>query len=187
MQAVSDEQLVQWITAGDASCLGTLFERHHQALFNFMVQMTQNPSLAEDLVQESFMRVLKAAHTFRGDASFRSWLFNIARNHFYDCLRKDKRLQPLEDMDPPSTAANDSDPATQFEEIEKKVQFQAAMSRLPKKQREIIWLGRFELDSFEQLGEALGCSSGTARVRMHRAVKQLKQQLSVVLEEVTHA
>jgi len=186
MQAVTDDQLMQWIAAGDASCLGTLFERHHQALFNFMLQMTHNRSLSEDLVQESFMRVLKSAHTFRGEASFRSWLFNISRNRFYDHLRKDKRLQRFEESEPSAIGEIETDPAAEFESMEKQTQFQTAMARLPEKQREIIWLGRFELDSFEELGDALGCSAGAARVRMHRAVRQLKTQLSAVMEEVVH-
>ncbi len=187
MKAVSDQQLVQWIADGDASCLGTLFERHHMALYNFMLQMTHNRMLSEDLVQESFMRVLKSARTFRGDASFRCWLFNIARNRFYDHLRKNNRLQPFDESELESPTELEGDPATEFEGFERQAQFQQAMARLPAKQREIIWLGRFELDNFEELGQALGCTAGTARVRMHRAVQQLKDQLSVVMEEPIHA
>ena len=95
MQAVSDEQLIEWIARGDRSCLGTLFERHHRALFNFVFQMTRNAALAEDLVQETFLRMLKAAGSFRGDGSFKSWMFHIARNQVYDHLRREKRIEPL--------------------------------------------------------------------------------------------
>src|SRR5215510_3202963 len=67
MQAVTDEQLIGWVADGDASCLGTLFERHHRDVYRFCLQMTRNKTMSEDLVQEVFLRVLKRASTFRGD------------------------------------------------------------------------------------------------------------------------
>lgn len=55
MKAVTDEQLIHWVAAGDASCLGTLFERHHRSVYQFCLQMTRNPAHAEDVVQEVFL------------------------------------------------------------------------------------------------------------------------------------
>lgn len=187
MQAVSDEQLIQWIVDGDTSCLGTLFERHHVALYNFMLQMTRNKALSEDLVQETFLRVLKSARTFRAEASFRCWLFNIARNQFYDHLRKNKRLVPMIDDQLDQQAHPDADPEQQLKDWQRGDQFQRALAMLPDASREVIWLGRFELDSFDELGRALDCSAATARVRMHRAVALLKKTLGQLNEEPAHA
>ena len=66
MQAVSDEQLIEWVAGGDASCLGTLFERHHRALYQFCLQIVRQRALAEDVVQDTFMKVLKKA-TLKGE------------------------------------------------------------------------------------------------------------------------
>ncbi len=186
MQTVSDEQLVQWVAAGDSSCLGTLFERHHIGLYNFLLQMTGNPALSEDLVQEAFMRVLKAAKGFRAEASFRSWLFNIARNALYDYLRKHKRIEPLHD-DGTDLVTEEAGPADQFAGDERDEKFVAAFSGLSEADREVIWLGRFVLDSFDELGRALDCSAATARVRMHRAVTRLKNLLQHTDEISAHA
>ncbi len=91
MQAVSDEQLIEWVANGDASCLGTLFERYHTSVYQFCLRMTRNPGYAEDVTQEVFLRVLKKAGSFRHEGTFKGWLFNIARNITLDYLRKQKR------------------------------------------------------------------------------------------------
>ena len=67
MQAVSDEQLIRWVADGDASCLGTLFERHHRGVYRYCLHMTRSGSISEDLVQDVFLKVLKRASTFRAD------------------------------------------------------------------------------------------------------------------------
>ena len=83
MQAVSDEQLIRWVAQGDVSCVGTLFERHHKGVFRYCLQITKDKELSEDLVQEVFMKVLRKAKTYRGEGSFKAWLFNMARNVGY--------------------------------------------------------------------------------------------------------
>ena len=67
MQAVSDEQLIEWVANGDSSCLGTLFERYHSSIYQFCLRMTRNPGYAEDITQEVFLRVLKKARSFRNE------------------------------------------------------------------------------------------------------------------------
>ena len=86
MQAVSDEQLIRWVAEGDASCLGTLFERHQKGLYNYALQLTRSPALSEDLVQELFLKLLKKASSFRGESSFKAWAYHILRNLNFDQL-----------------------------------------------------------------------------------------------------
>ena len=175
MQAVSDEQLIEWVAGGDASCLGTLFERHHRGVYQFCLQMTRNSAQADDVVQELFMKVLKKAGSFRNEGTFKGWLYNIARNAALDNIRKTKRhggTTPLDSytesllVDHRSAEQVATDRQT-FSVLEK------AMAMLPAQFQEVIWLGRFEFNSFEELAQALGCKTGTARVRMHRAMQKL--------------
>ena len=77
---VTDETLMEAVRNGDLAKLGILFERHHRALFDFLVRMTGSASTAEDLVQDVFVRVLKYRATWRGEGRFDTWLFRIARN-----------------------------------------------------------------------------------------------------------
>ena len=175
MQAVSDEQLIEWVANGDSSCLGTLFERHHRGVYQFCLQMTRNPQSAEDVVQEVFMNVLRKAHTFRHESTFKAWLFNVARNATLGYLRKNKRhaqMTPLDDHTESTlvdyhTAEHAAAGAQKINTLQK------ALARLPGHFQEIIWLGRFEFATFEELAQTLGCKTGTARVRMHRAMQQL--------------
>ncbi len=175
MQAVSDEQLIQWVAAGDASCLGTLFERHHRGVYQFCLQMTRQPAQAEDLVQEVFMKILRRAGTFRREGTFKGWMFNIARNATLDSLRKYKRdagTTNVEDVaDKVLVDHRSAEQAASGQEALGTLK--TALAQLPAHYQEVIWLGRFEFNSFEELAQALGCKTGTARVRMHRAMQKL--------------
>ena len=172
MQAVSDEQLIQWIAGGDSSCLGTLFERHHRGVYQYCLQLTRQRELSEDLVQEVFLKVLRKASSFRGDGSFKAWMFNIARNVTFDHLRKMKRVTTMENQ--ANEQLIDHRSAEQVAAGKENADLVAqALAGLPAATREVIWLGRFVFDKYEELGKALGCNTATARVRMHRAMKQL--------------
>jgi RNA polymerase sigma-70 factor (ECF subfamily) len=182
MRAVSDEQLIEWVANGDASCLGTLFERHHQGVFRYCRQIARDNTLAEDIVQEVFIKVLRKARSFRNEGSFKAWLFNITRNVSLDHLRKVKRLgytEPFEESNDPSLVDHRSaeQAASGAEDISL---LSRALARLPVAAQDVIWLGRFEFSSFEELAQALGCKTGTARVRMYRAMQQLNTEYTSI-------
>ena len=175
MKAVTDEQLIQWVADGDSSCLATLFERHHRGVYQFVLQIIRHRTQSEDLVQDVFLKILRKAKTFRGEGSFKAWMFNIARNVALDHLRKNKR-QNNESLDDDMMDQHLADhrSAEQAAAGSQKMQLvMQALARLPAAAQEVIWLGRFEFDNYEELGQALACNAGTARVRMHRAMALL--------------
>jgi RNA polymerase sigma-70 factor (ECF subfamily) len=175
MQAVSDEQLIQWVADGDASCLGTLFERHHRGLYQYCLQLTRSSPLSEDLVQEVFLKLLKKASSFRGEGSCKAWIFNIARNVTFDHLRKAERQTEVD------SGTRESDERLvdhrSMEQVAAGKQnlhlVEQALAEIPATAREVIWLGRFVFEDYADLAQALGCSASAARVRMHRAMQQL--------------
>jgi RNA polymerase sigma-70 factor (ECF subfamily) len=175
MRAVTDEQLIQWVADGDTSCLATLFERHHKAVYQFCLQMTRQPDRSEDLVQDVFIRILRKAGSFRGEGLFKAWMFNIARNITLDHIRKAKRQdsEPLDDemFNPELT---DHRSAEQSAAGKQKMNLvMEAIALLPEAAQQVIWLGRFQFETYDELGQALGCKTGAARVRMHRAMALL--------------
>ena len=182
MQAVSDEQLVEWVANGDVSCLGTLFERHNKGVYQYCRQMTRNSAQAEDLVQEVFLKILKGAGSYRRDGSFKAWMFNIARNVTLDQLRKARRHNDsalTEETSEQQLVDNRS--AEQAAAGEENMSLLTrALANLPAAVQEVIWLGRFEFDSYDDLGKALGCKAGTARVKMHRAMQQLNAEFETI-------
>ena len=180
MQAVTDEQLIDWVAKGDASCLGTLFERHHKAVYRYCLQITHNAAQAEDLTQDVFLRLLKRSASFAGRGSFKAWMFNIARNVALDYLRKAKRRDETE-LDEAMDGMIENRSAEQGASGKQGMAaLTRALAKLPAELREVIWLGRFEFDSYEELGAALGCKAATARVRMHRAMQRLNAEFTAI-------
>ncbi|MEL7297346.1 MAG: sigma-70 family RNA polymerase sigma factor [Pseudomonadota bacterium] len=177
MHAVSDEQLIQWVANGDVSCLGTLFDRYQDGLLNYCWQLTHNQAVAEDLVQEVFLRLLRRAKSYRGEASFKTWVYQIARNVSYDHLRKQQRQQT--DTNEPeivNDAVVDERSAEQAAAGQESLGHLAdSLASLTAEQREVIWLGRCEFSDYRSLATALGCTAQAARVRMHRAMKALNE------------
>ena len=163
MQAVRD---------GDVAKLGPLFERYHVPLFDFLSRVTGNPTAAEDLVQDIFMRILKYRSTFRG-GSFETWLFRIARNARADYFRKRRPIGPLgeEDIERPETGPG---PATQLEVDREIVRLRRALMRLPEDKRELLVLARYQNMKYEQIAELLGIEVGAVKVRVHRAIRELR-------------
>jgi RNA polymerase sigma-70 factor (ECF subfamily) len=175
VKAVADEQLIQWVADGDPSCLATLFERHHLSVYRYFMQMLRDRALCEDLVQDVFLKVLRRARTFRGNGSFRGWLYNIARNVVLDELRKSRR-QDIDALDEETMNEQLADHRSAEQDAagqQKVTRVLQALAHLPAAAQEVIWLGRFEFDNYEELGQALNCNAGTARVRMHRAMALL--------------
>ena len=85
---MTDEALMIAVRSGDLDCLSALFQRHYRTLYGFLYRMTQERSVAEDLVQEVFARILKYRHTYEDEGTFEAWLYRIARNSYYDFARK---------------------------------------------------------------------------------------------------
>ena len=144
--------------------------------------MTRNSAQAEDLAQEVFLRILRKAGSFRQDGSFKAWLFNIARNVTLDYLRKEKRVGKMASVEDSNElqlvdhrSAEQAAAGTQTMNLVAR-----ALANLPAAVQEVIWLGRFEFDSYEELGQALGCKPATARVRMHRAMQQLNMEFATI-------
>ncbi|HKU16308.1 MAG TPA: RNA polymerase sigma factor [Steroidobacteraceae bacterium] len=175
MQAVSDEQLIQWVAGGDASCLGTLFERHHRGVYQYCLQLTRSPAASEDLVQDVFLKLLRKAASFRGTGSCKAWIYNIARNVTFDYLRSAQRRTSVDDEgEGAADSLVDHRSSEQAAAAEQNLSLVArALAELPATAREVIWLGRFVFEDYEELARALDCTASAARVRMHRAMQQL--------------
>jgi RNA polymerase sigma factor (sigma-70 family) len=175
MQAVSDEQLIRWVADGDVSCLGTLFERHHRGVYQYCLQLTRSQAVSEDLVQDVFLKLLQKAASFRGEGSCKAWIFNIARNVAFDYLRRAQhRTVTDEEGDDEAAQLVDHRSTEQVAAAEQNLHLVArALEEIPATAREVIWLGRFVFEDYEDLARALGCTVSAARVRMHRAMQQL--------------
>jgi RNA polymerase sigma-70 factor (ECF subfamily) len=179
----SDGELMQAVQGGDLSQLGLLFERYHVAVYRYCLRMTSKPELSEDMVQEAFTRVLKYARTFREGTNFRAWMFRVARNVCNDHFRKHRRETPLEE--PEARASEEPLVAETLEREEDLGRLRVALEKLPEDRRELLILSRFERRKYDEIAQLLDCSVGAVKVRVHRAVKQLREIYLELASEAT--
>jgi RNA polymerase sigma-70 factor (ECF subfamily) len=172
--ADADDRLMTAVQQGDVARLGVLFERHHRALFNFFLRLTGEREAAEDLVSDVFLRILKYRATYQPGTQFRTWMYHLARNAHIDRF-KARRKEYLMDPDEPREPASDApSPGASLEHREKVALLKAALARLSEEKREVILLCRFSGLKYEEIARMLGCEVGALKVRMHRAVRALR-------------
>lgn len=183
MNIASDADLMQEVRTGRTSALATLFERHHRRLYRFCLNMTGDRHAAEDLVQDTFMRILKYGGSYRGDSDFAPWMFRIARNACVDHLRR-RTLEGTSEQGM-AGAAVDAPAADVCAAGEQRAELlRRALMRLPVQGREVLVLSRYDFKTYEEIARVLGCSVGAVKVRAHRAMKQLRTAYLELTREI---
>jgi RNA polymerase sigma-70 factor (ECF subfamily) len=171
----SDHALMLAVRGGELDALGELFERHHGPLFGFLVKLTGNRTAAEDITQTVFQRMLKYRHTYRDDGRFTAWMYHLARRSSADHFRKTsaapRPTDPVALHQHPDDAPHAAQHATTRDDHEL---LNVALARLDHDDREVLLLARFQELSFAEIAGILECSVGAAKVRAHRALRQLR-------------
>jgi RNA polymerase sigma factor (sigma-70 family) len=171
---IDDEQAMAQVQEGRGEMLAVLFERHHVRLYNFFLRLSGDRSLSEDLVQEVFLRILKYRHTFRGDSKFSTWMYQIGRNAHIDHLRSRSPEVSL-DSSWEQEASPQPLPAQKAESEQQADLLARALERLPLRKREVLLLSRFQGLKYEEIAGLLACSVQSVKVRVHRALKDLRR------------
>ena len=185
MTQLSDRNLMDAYRRGEDGAFEMLVRRHGGAVLGYLVKMTQNKDHAEDLFQETFQKVHENVATFTGD-NLRPWVFKIATNTAIGRWRKEKKHAAISLTAPAgcsdgrhcptleSTLESDTpDPVEQVELKEKRQQVQAALNTLPTQQRAALILNYYHQMTYKQIAESLGCSVGSVRTHLFRALKKM--------------
>jgi len=185
----TDKSLVEAHCKGDPKAFGELVRRYGDGLLGYLTRMSRNCHEAEDLFQETFKRVHEKAHTFRGN-QFKSWLFRIATNAAIDGMRrgKGKRMVSLnqkldctdgdsEELSSVALADDSQEPSQEAAKAEQVRQVREAVISLPSRQRATLVLVYYQQLSYPEVAKVLGCSLGTVKTQMFRALKTLGQKL----------
>jgi RNA polymerase sigma-70 factor (ECF subfamily) len=169
----TDEELAAAYRGGDELAAEALVRRHSDPLGRFLYASGALASDLDDLVQEAFFRAFRALGTWRGEASFRGWLFRIASNLQRDQYRRQKGRQivPIEDHDVP----DHSDPEGEAGASDLEERILAELAKLPRLQREVFVLRAQQGLEYDEIARALDTTAGSARVHYHHAVKRLKE------------
>ncbi|MGE0451296.1 MAG: RNA polymerase sigma factor [Vicinamibacterales bacterium] len=176
---------MQRVRDGDLAALGDLFERHHRRLYLFLARSVGDAAAAEDLVQEVFVRILSYRRTYDETHRFETWLYRIARNARVDHFRRRGPEPDRVDAAFEVPAAGQG-PADLLEREMDLRQLARAMSQLDEDRRDLLVLARYQAMPYDRIAELLGIEIGAVKVRVHRALKQLRAAF-VKLERVDWA
>ena len=192
--ADEDARLVAAIRAGDASAFEALFTRHRDGLYRLAWRFTRDAHAAQDLVQETFVRVYESLGSFRGEGSLGTWLRRIISNLAIDRSRRKSTKTVAFEEELFSTAhasggghrplPAEPSPARSAELHEFSEAVQGAVAKLSEAHREVFLLHAVEELSYKQIAACVGCNLGTVMSRLHYARKNLQELLQAHWEPI---
>jgi RNA polymerase sigma-70 factor, ECF subfamily len=186
----SDEALMIRFQSGDRSAFAILVRRHQTPLYNFALRNLRSAPLAEEVVQDAFVRVVNNAAEFRHEARFSTWLYTIARNLCIDQARK-RALRRHPSLDEPrrgeeaegptlgdQTADSRANVERTASSAEIRARVLAAIDTLPEEQREVFLMREVSNLPFKEIAEIVGVPENTVKSRMRYALERLQAALS---------
>src|SRR5262245_42430434 len=173
----SDEELMLAYAEGEENAVRELFQRYAPVLVRLVQRQIGRQPDAQDIVQQTFLQLHRARRDFRADMRLRPWTLPIALSLARDLLRRRGRRpeSAMEEATLPASVAVQPVAGNGAEDVAKKVR--AALSTLPRDQREVIELHWFEQLSFNDIADIVGATSGAVRVRAHRGYVALRRTL----------
>jgi RNA polymerase sigma-70 factor (ECF subfamily) len=194
LAARTDQEIVVLARAGQEAAYRELIRRYERPLFSLLYRMVRDRELAEDLAQETFIKVLNAIESYRPEYKFSSWIFKIANNAAIDHLRR-RELDTLSLEGSPHAETPDAVEATALqigdrqespldavEARELGGQIERAIAQLRPEYRSCILLRHVEGRAYEEIAEILNLPLGTVKTYIHRARNELRQALAHLRE-----
>ncbi len=175
-----DEALIQAYLAGDVRSFDTLYARYKRPLYAYLNRMTGNHALADDLFQQTWLRVIRKLEKYESKQKFFAWLTMIAHNLAIDHFRKEKTASelPLDDENiAVSEPVSHTEPWMKLHNRELEKALRKATETLTEEQKEVFLL-RQQGISFKEIAEVQNCSINTVLGRMQYALKNLRKQLN---------
>lgn len=155
--------------AGDGAKLFEEMMTYQEAVFRICLGFSRNPLDAEDLSQEVYLKAYKSLGKIHSPFAVKEWLFRIARNTCLDHVKKRRIIRLFERTASPDHVVDTMTPETSAVTAERLKSLKGAVSRLPKKQREVFVLREYGQLSYEELARTVGAKAGTVMSRLNRA------------------
>ena len=185
--SLSDAELMEQFGDGDDEAFGVLVHRHEGPLLQFFYRRCFDRTLAEDCVQEVFLRLVRHRGSWRPDAKFTTYLYRIAENHWIDRYRTKKAAPKQSSLDDDvsgdgltleqAVAAPGRAPEAVASDHELAVKIRRALARLPQEQQSVFVMAESKGMKYADIAESLGVPVGTVKSRMHAATTRLREML----------
>jgi RNA polymerase sigma-70 factor, ECF subfamily len=185
-----DEDLVLRVQRGDKSAFDFLVIKYQHKIIQLVNRYVKDPSEAQDVAQEAFIKAYRALGNFRGDSAFYTWLYRIAINTAKNYLVSRSRRSSDYQVDIQDAEALENAPQLQGMDTPERLllnqeiidTIKTAIDKLPEEMRTAIMLREFEGMSYEEIAEAMDCPVGTVRSRIFRAREAIDNKLTPLLE-----
>jgi len=185
-----DEDIVLRVQRGDRSAFDFLVIKYQHKIIQLVTRYVKDPSEAQDVAQETFIKAYRALGNFRGDSAFYTWLYRIAINTAKNYLVSRSRRSSDYQVDIQDAEALENAPQLQGMETPERLllnqeiidTIKIAIDKLPEEMRTAIMLREFEGMSYEEIAEAMDCPVGTVRSRIFRAREAIDNKLNPLLE-----
>jgi RNA polymerase sigma-70 factor (ECF subfamily) len=180
----SEAGLIERAQAADAEAFAELAGRYERRIYSLALHYSHDAQDAEDLSQEAWLRAFRAINTFKGESSFYTWIRKITINCFLNHERTPfarlRSMLPQANQDPPRAIPHDSEHMLHDRILVQKVM--VALGQLTPRQRLIFILKHQEGMTYEEIAKVVGCSTGTAKKAVARALVRVRAQLHVTPE-----
>jgi RNA polymerase sigma-70 factor (ECF subfamily) len=176
-----DQELVARSLEGDAAAFSQLVSRHQDKVYALANRFMRDPTLAEDMAQEAFLKAFRLLKSFKGRSKFSTWLYKVTCNVCLTELSRRRKRGELLQSEPsePSTAKRPDETASEDDLAEL---IRAAVNELPPRYAGAVRLYYFEEKSYEEVAAALDIPVGTLKTWLHRARKQLRALVEKEIE-----
>ena len=173
MVEFSEIELFEKVKQRDPQAFNELVRHHSPALFNFILRMVRNNEDAQDILQDTFVKVWEKSHQFKGASTVKTWIYKIALNLSYSLLKRRNRWSytVIEEV---RTIVSGSNPVKDAENIFHSELLAESMEVLTPRQKSVLMARVYEDLPFAQISDAIGCSVNAAKVHFHEGKKRIE-------------
>jgi len=170
LKNLTDEELMILVSNGNLDMMSILFDRYHIRIFNFLLKMTRDRDISQDITQEVFYKAIKYRTSYK-KGKFSSWIYTIARNIFSDYYQSQKNKdQPLDQL----AFKIEQKEIDGIEKDEIKEQLDKALGQLNQSDRALIIMNRYQGIKYQEIADITGTTVGAVKTKGHRAIHKLK-------------
>ncbi len=184
MIKADDQHYINLVMKGNTNAFAVLVDRYKDMVFTLSLKMLKDREEAEEVSQDTFLKIYKSLNKFNGESKFSTWIYKVAFNTCLDRLKKNKRLQPVVGMDDftETEALSLMNVLDTIEDKERKQMIQDCLHLLPGEDSFLLTLYYFEEQSLEEIGKIIGITPNNVKIRLYRSRKKLASLLKDRLE-----